>query len=175
MSVPSLVRHPDTPPGAIRAVDAELQRVPGGAVATFRAIGDISQLVVPEPAPPVRTSGLWQTTCFELFVAEEGESYREFNLSPSGAWAAYAFAGHRCGMRDIPAEIEIEMSQDNKGLSLIAKIGSDFPDPAHVGLTAVILETSSVTRYWATAFAPGEPDFHAAAVRSLLLDGVSAE
>jgi hypothetical protein len=173
--MPSLVRHPDTPPGAVRAVEAELQRVPGGAVATFRAIGDISRLLIPPPAPPVRTADLWQATCFELFVSDGGAAYREFNLSPSRAWAAYAFDGHRRGMRDAVAKIEIEMSHDNKCLKLIAKIDSEFPDPAFIGLTAVILETGAVTRYWATAFAPGEPDFHAAATRSLLLDGVSAE
>ena len=173
--MPSLVRHPDTPPGAIHTVDAELQRVPGGAVATFRAIGDISRLVIPPPAPAVRTGGLWQSTCFELFVGGEGQSYREFNFSPSGAWAAYAFDAHRQGMRDAEAAVGIETSLQTRGLTLVAKIETDFPDPARVGLTAVMLETAAVTRYWATAFAPGEPDFHAAAVRSLILDGVSAE
>jgi hypothetical protein len=173
--VPSLVRHPATPPGAIHTVEAELQRVPGGAVATFRAIGDVSQLVIPASTPPVRTGGLWQSTCFELFVAGEGDTYREFNFSPSGAWAAYAFDGHRRGMRETSADIEIEKILNSESLSVVAKIQSEFHDPAHVGLTAVILETSAVTGYWATAFAPGEPDFHAAAVRSLILDGVSAE
>jgi hypothetical protein len=123
----------------------------------------------------VRTDDLWQTTCFELFVGGEGGDYREFNLSPSGAWAAYSFDGHRSGRRNAEAAIEIETSSNKKVLSLIAKIESDFPDPAFVGLTAVICETDAVTRYWATAFAPGEPDFHAEATRSLLFDGVSAE
>ena len=173
--MPSLVRHPDTPPGAIRAVEAELQRVTGGAVATFRAIGDIGRLLVPPPAPPVRTADLWQATCFELFVSDRGGGYREFNLSPSGAWAAYEFEGHRRGMRDTAASIEIETFHDIKCLKIVAKIEAEFPDPAHIGLTAVILETDAVTRYWATAFGPGEPDFHATATRSLLLDGVSAE
>lgn len=171
----SLFRHPDTPAGAIHAIEAELQRVAGGAVARFRAIGDISRLVVPPPAAPVRTGNLWQSTCFELFAAGEGESYREFNLSPSGAWAAYAFDGHRGGMRDVEAGVEIQTLINDKMISLIAEIESELPDPAYIGLTAVILETDAVTRYWATAFAPGEPDFHAAAVRSLILDGVSAE
>jgi len=170
-----LVRHPDTPPGAIHAVDAELQRVPGGVVATFRAMGNVSRLVIPPPLPPVRAGELWQATCFELFVAGQGESYREFNFSPSGAWAAYAFDGHRRGMRDTEAKVEIKTSLDNKCLTLIAKIESEIANPSQTGLTAVILETDAATRYWATAFAPGEPDFHAAAVRSLMLDGVSAE
>jgi hypothetical protein len=170
-----LSRHPDTPPGAIHTVDAELRRVPGGVIATFHAIGDISQLVVPPPAAPERADDLWRMTCFELFVGGEREGYREFNLSPSGAWAAYAFDRHRSGRRNTEALVEIETSLNNKSLSLVAKIESEFGDPARIGLTAVIEERDGMMRYWATAFAPGEPDFHAAGVRSLLLDGVGAE
>ena len=173
--MPSLVRHPDMPSGAIHTVEAELERVAGGAVATFRAIGDVSRLIIPPPAAPERTAGLWQTTCFELFVAGEGETYREFNFSPSGAWAAYAFDRHRHGMREVQARVEIQILKSDKALSLIAEVETELQDSAHVGLTAVILEADGLTRYWATAFAPGEPDFHAAAVRSLLFDGVSAE
>lgn len=173
--MPTLVRHPDTPPGAIRAVEAELNRVAGGAVATFRAIGDISRLVIPPPAAPERTAGLWQATCFELFVSGDGSPYREFNFSPSGAWAAFAFDDHRHDMRDAEARVAIQMLRNDKVLSLIAEIETQFSGPARIGLTAVILEADGLTRYWATAFAPGEPDFHAAEVRSLILDGVSAQ
>ena len=173
--MPLLYRHPDTPPGAIHTIDAELRRIEGGAVATFRAIGDVSRLVIPPVTSPVRTDGLWKTTCFEIFAATDGPEYAEFNLSPSGAWAAYQFQGYRSGMSARDAIIEIDSSQDNKGLSLIAKIVSQFDLPSHIGLTAVIEEADGVIRYWSTAFAPGKPDFHAAAVRSLLFDGVDAE
>ena len=173
--MPSLVRHPDAPAGAIHSVEAELRRVPGGAVAEFIVFGDISKLVIPPPAPAVRTAGLWRTTCFEIFVGGDGDSYREFNLSPSGAWAAYRFAAHRIGMTDSPAGIEIDSSRNHKQFSLIAKIETELPLPVQVGLTAVIEEADGAIRYWATSFAPGEPDFHAASVRSLLFDGVSAE
>lgn len=144
-------------------------------MATFRAIGDIARLVIPARADPVRREGLWQSTCFELFVAAGGGAYREFNFSPSGAWAAYAFDSHRAGMRDADAKVEIQMLNSDKVLSLIAEIQMELPNPAQIGLTAVILEADGITRYWATAFAPGEPDFHAAATRSLMLDGVSAQ
>jgi hypothetical protein len=170
-----LVRHPDTPPGAIRLIEAELQRVPGGAVATYRAVGDMSRIVVPAPAEPLRSDELWKTSCFELFVAGDGPDYREFNFSPSGQWAAYAFDGYRQGMRPADARVECTLAQDAKGLSLIAKIECELPLPAYVGLTAVIEETDGAIRYWSTAFAPGKPDFHAQAVRSLLLDGVGTE
>jgi hypothetical protein len=173
--VPSLVRHPDTPPGAITSIDAELDRLPGGAIATFTVRGDIARLVIPPPAEPSRTDGLWRTTCFELFVTGEGTAYREFNFSPSGQWAAYEFEGYRVGMRNAPADIETEIYRTNNELSFSAKISAEFPNPANIGLTAVIEESDGQVRYWSTSFAPGKPDFHAASARSLLFDGVSAE
>ena len=173
--VPLLFRHPDTPAGAIHTVEAELRRIAGGVVATFHAIGDISRLVVPPAVPSGRADDLWRTTCFELFVGGDANRYREFNLSPSGAWAAYEFEDHRSGRSDSDASVEIELSQNNNSFSLFAKMVSEFPDPAQVGMSAVIEEADGLIRYWATSFAPGEPDFHAAEVRSLLLDGVSAE
>jgi len=172
--VPSLVRHPDAPPGAIRAIDGELARIDGGAVATFRAVGNIARLVIPPPAPAVRTDGLWRTSCFELFAGTEGPTYREFNLSPSGAFAAYHFDGYRQGMREAEARIAIETSHDDRVLTLKAVIRGEFALAERVGLAAVIEESDGIIRYWASAFAPGKPDFHAAAVRSLLFDGVSA-
>src|SRR5438045_72363 len=62
--VPSLYRHPDAPAGAIHSIDAELERLEGGAVAIFRMLGDISRLVIPPPADPIRADNLWRTTCF---------------------------------------------------------------------------------------------------------------
>jgi hypothetical protein len=136
---------------------------------------NISRLVVPAPAEPGRADELWRSTCFELFVAGEGAAYREYNFSPSGQWAAYEFDDYRSGMRHIDAQIETELYQENNILQFSAEIRTEFANPAHVGLTAVIEETDRHIRYWSTAFAPGKPDFHAAAVRSLLFDGVSAE
>jgi hypothetical protein len=149
--------------------------MPWGAIATFRLGGDIQKLVIPRPATPERTDGLWKTTCFEIFIECGGDGYREFNLSPSGRWAAYEFEDYRSGMRNASADIEIEMSKLGNGLEIVANITSEFPNPALAGLTAVIEERDGAIRYWSTAFAPGKPDFHAAAVRSLLFDGVSAE
>jgi len=173
--MPGLYRHPDTPAGAIQSIDAELERMAGGAVAIYRVRGDISKLVIPPPAEPARADDLWRTTCFELFVGGIGSSYREYNFSPSGQWAAYQFDDYRAGMREIPAAIEPELWQQHNELQFSAEIRAEFPNPVQVGLTAVVEETDGQIRYWSTAFAPGKPDFHAAAVRSLLFDGVSAE
>ena len=171
----SLVRHPDTPAGAIQSIDARLERVPGGAVATFIAKGDIANLIVPPSAKPVRTDELWRTTCFELFVSGENEAYREFNFSPSSAWAAYAFASYRHDMSEAAADVLMRISHEPDRLILIADIRCELPPMAQVGMSAVIEETDGEIRYWATSFAPGKPDFHAPAVRCLLLDEVEAE
>lgn len=170
----ALVRHPETTAGAIHAVEASLQRVPGGAVASFVAHGDVGRLAVPPPADPIRTDEIWRTTCFELFVGGSGEAYLEINLSPSGAWAAYTFTGYREGMTDAPADALIKVEREPARLILVADIRCDLPPQVPIGMTAVIEETDGVIRYWATSFAPGKPDFHAPGVRSLILDEVDA-
>lgn len=112
------------------------------------------------PAPPARTDGLWKTTCFELFVKpEESDGYYEFNFSPSGAWAAYAFEGYRAGMRDLdidPPEI--------RRLDCRIVVTVDLsPIPAgrwRVGLSAVIEERDGLKSYWALVHPSGKPDFH---------------
>jgi hypothetical protein len=173
--MPSLYRHPDAPAGAIQSIDAELERMDDGAVAIFRVRGDIAKLFIPPAAEPGRADNLWRTTCFELFVAGEGTSYREFNFSPSGQWAAYQFDDYRSGMCEADARIESELCHENNILQLAAEIKTEFANPVLVGLTAVIEEVGGIISYWSTAFAPGKPDFHSAAVRSLVFDGVSAE
>lgn len=173
--MPSLVRHPDPPHSAIHSIEAELDRLPGGAIAIFRVRGEMAKLVVAPPTAPGRTDGLWRTTCFELFVAGEGVRYREFNFSPSGQWAAYEFDDYRAGMRNAAAEVESEIYLTSSALYVSAKIVTEFPNPTLIGLAAVIEEVGGAISYWSTAFAPGKPDFHAEAVRSLLFDGVRAE
>lgn len=173
--MPILVRHPDTPPGAINWIEAELVRTDKGAIATFRAWGDVEQLIIPPPANAVRTDELWKATCFELFLSAGDGGYREYNFSPSGAWAAYDFDGYRSGMRPANASVSIQKKREANGLTLVANIRDAMALPANVGLAAVVEERDGQQRYWASSFAPGKPDFHAAAVRSLLFDGVSAE
>ena len=170
-----LVRHPEAPVGAVQSIETRLERVPEGVFATFIATGDISHLRLPPQAGTVRADNLWQTTCFELFVGFDDVAYREFNLSPSGAWAAYDFTGYREGMRHAPADILIRAHQDAGRLVLLADIQAEFPPYAPVGMTAVAQEADDIIRYWATSFEPGKPDFHAPGVRSLLLGEGEAE
>jgi hypothetical protein len=158
--------------GPIRAVTASVTATPQGCEAEFRLDGMVPAIVMPRPAQPERMDNLWQTTCFEIFWQPLGGTvYREFNLSPSGRWAAYDFDSFREGMRDAPVSaIAIACSHDDAGLVLKASIAADLPAPAQVALNAIVEHTDGAKQYWALAFPPGKPEFHSEANRQLILE-----
>ena len=131
----------------------------------FTLCTDRSALRIPPPAPPVRTDGLWQTTCFELFLRGAGDAYVEWNLAPSGAWAAYAFDGYRQAMRDLDTRPpSIEWSNAECALvaalplaGIVAHIG---PPPWRANITAVIEAADGSISHHALAHPDGLPDFH---------------
>ena len=93
-----LVAHPSSPCDAIRRLEAgfETEWLPGELEIRFRMDGDISRVRLPPAELARRRDGLWQHTCFEVFLRPDGsDSYHEFNFAPSGDWAAYRFAGRR--------------------------------------------------------------------------------
>lgn len=158
--------------GPIRAVTAAVTATSEGCHAEFRLEGEVARIVLPQPAAPARQDNLWQTTCFELFWQPlGGTAYREFNLSPSGRWAAYDFESFRTGMRDLPVQaIAIGCAHDASGLVLTAAIAAELPDPAQVALNAVIEQADGHKQYWALAFPPGKPEFHSEANRALIVE-----
>ncbi|MBC9031962.1 DOMON-like domain-containing protein [Sphingomonas sp. JC676] len=128
-------------------------------------VHDADMLVVPEPATPTRADGLWQTTCFELFVRPEGaEGYFEFNFSPSSQWAAYSFAAHRTGRQNLEVSVEPHIGAVRTEAGFKLEVDVDFSELANrictANLTAVIEEADGTKSYWALAHPPGEPNFH---------------
>jgi hypothetical protein len=123
----------------------------------------ISRFVVGGPAEPKRTEGLWQTTCFELFLpgADEG-SYREWNFAPSGEWAAFDFTSYRTDVSNPDIESPYIDVSDNLGWWEVGvAISLDAP-VEKIGLSAVLEEKDGTKSYWALAHSPGgKPDFHA--------------
>jgi hypothetical protein len=158
--------------GPIRAVTAAIAATPGGCEAEFRIEGYIPGIVLPPHGRGERRDNLWQTTCFEIFWQPlGGTAYREFNLSPSGDWAAYDFDSFREGMRDAPVgAIALACSRDDGGLTLKASIAADLPVPAQVALNAIVEHPGGGKQYWALAFPPGRPEFHSEANRQLIVE-----
>ena len=94
-----LRRHPSTRAETVRAIAVRVCRSASAELQmTFRLDGDIRRISVPSPGAPRFAAQLWQHTCFEAFIAVEGQpAYHEFNFAPSGEWAVYAFSGYRKG------------------------------------------------------------------------------
>jgi hypothetical protein len=165
----ALKRHPDSLGTAVTNVEAEaVRRADGALVLSYLVTGTITELRLPPAAEPMRTDELWQHTCFEAFVSSPPNAgYYEFNFAPSAQWAAYRFSTYRSGMRiatEISApQIEIQSGSEHCTLRALLKLDRiDLPadSPWHLGLSAIIEETSGRKSYWALARPPGKPDFH---------------
>ncbi|TMJ12523.1 MAG: DOMON-like domain-containing protein [Alphaproteobacteria bacterium] len=163
--------HPDCTPPSI-AIEAEAVREGSDGLRLHYVVsGDVGSLLLPAPAPPVRADGLWQHSCFEAFVlAGEGPGYHEINLSPSSAWAAYAFAAYREGMENaaIPPPA-VETSGTRARFELTARISGLPSGDWRLNLSAVIETCEGSKSWWALAHPPGRADFHNSAAFRLSL------
>ena len=155
--------HPAHVPGEVRGISVRWGRLDDGrAMLRFRLDG-CGDLIVPPAAPPGPGHELWRTTCFELFLASGNGSYREFNFSPSGQWAAYRFSGYRTGGRAYAPvrQPEVSMERGRSVLTLTAFIDARELDLAtRAAITAVVEEQGAGLSYWAGQHLKPEPDFH---------------
>jgi hypothetical protein len=165
----SLICHSNTPSSDAYLLDVAVKSLTGGSLKlSYHLTGNITQLRIPIPQPPIATNGLWEYTCFEAFIMVEGETrYHEFNFSPSGQWAAYAFSRtrERCAW-SIKHPPVVTFKHNRESMLLEAVIHTaDLPPnsaglPLQLGLSAV-LETSTGNRsYWALQHPASLPDFH---------------
>jgi hypothetical protein len=144
----------------------------------FRLDGDIPRIVVPSVGVPRIGTELWRHTCFEAFIAVEGQTkYHEVNLAPSGGWTVYAFRGYRSGgpLADETMSPAIAVRATTNRLELDACVRLDRLSAVHpranlhVGLSAVI-EASDEFSYWAIRHPLDKPDFHNGDGFALLLE-----
>ncbi|HZR67625.1 MAG TPA: DOMON-like domain-containing protein [Burkholderiales bacterium] len=166
----ALACHPESRAGAVRGVRARVFRSAGGALAVaFTIEAAVRRLRVPPPAAPRFADFLWKHTCCEVFVARRGAgAYHEFNLAPSGEWAAYAFGAYRerAGLDASGLDPGIVLERSSSALELEATLRLERLSPEHaraplaLGLSAVIEDVRGALSYWALAHPPGRPDFH---------------
>ena len=166
----TLACHPDCPTGALQRIDARVVRTPAATLdITYVASGDIARLRVPARGAPRYAGRLWQHTCFEVFIrCGTAHAYHEFNFSPSGAWAAYAFERYREGapLADPALAPQASVSLREDALELRAQLELDRLSPQHatghlsLAVAAVIEDAEGTLAYWALRHPPGRPDFH---------------
>jgi hypothetical protein len=147
----------------VRFVDPNLLQV------NYVAQGAIGGLKTPSPTPVRRADRLWEHTCFEAFIRSGSDpSYYEFNFSPSGEWAAYAFHDYRDGgpIDDdgLAPEIIVRRAPDRLELDAVVRLDR-LPaiQPGtllRIGLSAVIEANDGTLSYWALNHPAAKPDFH---------------
>jgi len=164
----TLVRHPSCDPGAVDRIGVCVRRAPDSLALRFRLDGRLDRLAIPPARAPERRNGLWRHTCFEVFMRCTGESgYAEFNVSPSGEWAAYRFDGYRSGMRELevakPPTAQIRRGDGRLDVNLrIAPVLEPWSraEVLRIAASAVVEDADGALAYWALAHPAGTPDFH---------------
>jgi hypothetical protein len=139
---------------------------------TWWLSGDLSSVVLPAPSgtPPARADELWRHTCFEVFLAAEGDApYWEVNLAPDGAWNLYRLAAYRQGLTPVLDREALPFTVTRLEGRLEVRLDLLLPlelslacrqRPLRVGVTAVIAHRGGVVSYWALAHGGAEADFH---------------
>lgn len=161
-----LLPHAATPCAVLDALRVEVAPAADGRLRlSYRLSGRLAALRLPAKAAPERADGLWRHTCCEAFVGVPGDpAYREFNFSPSGRWAAYAFAGPRRRVADPALDPPaIDVVAGAQQLRLVATLPASALPAAprlELGLSAVIEATDGARSYWALCHAAPAPDFH---------------
>jgi len=175
-----LTPHPAAAaPAAVHALvaRAELDAQRSAVRFAYRLTGDVARLALPARAAARRADRLWEHTCFEAFVAVDGDRYYELNFSPSAEWAAFAFDGYRRGMRPLPLDAPPSIRVDETASELLVTADVELRAlggagwPRRMGLAAVVEERSGARAYFALLHPREAPDFHDAAGFVLSLDG----
>jgi hypothetical protein len=140
-----------------------------------------AKLAWPAPlAMPGRTTGLWQHTCFELFLRQPGSrAYIEVNAAPTGAWNCFSFSDYREDMQETttprvtavvpgsnpraPAELQLVLDLQDWLAGIPPRSGATTdsePAALQLGLSAVIADQHGGLGYFALGHATARPDFH---------------
>jgi hypothetical protein len=164
----TLTPHPDSPGPAVQALTAVVTRTKTGVAVRYELLGDLGALVIPELLAPAQADELWKHTCFELFIRRADETgYVEFNMAPTGHWAAYSFERQRSGMKNIAevGGIPIGTLTTDDAFILRTEIDlssvKDLPGGEWtVAVTTVVEAADGKRSYWALAHPQGKADFH---------------
>lgn len=164
-----LIPHPTTVPSPPFAVWTSAERSAAfGQTATLNLWFGVSAPITRFKIPPAtaeagRRDSLWLSTCFEVFLKEEGEEpYQEWNFSPSGDWAAYDFEAEREGMSlaDVPAPPYLRSEDNLTWWGLGATLAIPAEASLTIALSAVVEEKTGQRSFWALHHPSEQPDFH---------------
>lgn len=170
-----LVPHPAAGRGGIERVGVSLRTDAAATlVADYHVRGEAAVASLRGALEGGRRDRIWEHTCGELFVAAPGAAaYGEYNFSPRGAWAAYAFSACRVAAERV-AEVQAPlMSLETRGsgwdlqvrvpladlVSLAGAAAGECP-LLRLGLAVIVAPPGQAQQFWAVRHAAERPDFH---------------
>jgi len=140
---------------------------------TYQLMGPLTAVVLPAPSTTGasrRLDGLWEHTCFELFLAAEGmEPYWELNLAPNGDWNLYRLNGYRQGLAPVSDRnalpFAVRAAEQGLELELSLQLPEELASACRqralqLGVTAVMEHPQGDLTYWALSHGGAEADFH---------------
>ena len=142
--------------------------------------GEVDKVLFPDSNPqPGRKTELWQTTCFEFFLAfPDQPQYWEFNLSPSGDWNVYRMDAYRqisFQEEELIYSLRLDIQPDVDGyhLGTVADISPILIANKQllIGISSVIQTLDGHETYWALNHPGHQADFHQRESFSLALEG----
>jgi hypothetical protein len=136
-------------------------------IAEFILQGDTRSIQWPATAEHTGPgTDLWKHTCFELFLSEPNHrEYWEYNFSPTGQWAIYAFQDYRQPATlsaTYTPMIEPPHYSDRK-FTLQVRFTPEPPlinTPLNIGIATIIESLDGQFDYYALRHCGNKPDFH---------------
>ncbi len=134
----------------------------------YQLFGDLNAISIDPPVTqPSRKFHLWEATCFEFFIGIPGDAnYWEFNLSPAGNWAVFAFDDYRQGLRDELAFTSLPFKVDRYPNYITLSLEFDLSEiilaeqDLEMSVTTVIKSSQNQLSYWAISHSGKVADFH---------------
>lgn len=158
-------------PGTV--VQAEVRVFPAKVAISYSVQGPEPLLLPPVAEVPQFKKDLWQHTCFEFFVRPSSmKNYLEFNFSPSGNWAVFAFSSYRTALESFDPTgmvVGVQQTPSAKGVHVEATIDrtalnqhfqQDKIWEFRCSVTAVLENRDQKLTYWALTHGKIKPDFH---------------
>lgn len=132
---------------------------------SYHLSGTLDSVILDPPS--VKAHELWKHTCFEFFLRLDGESYLEFNFSPSGQFYTFQFDRYRetakNSLYDMSERTKIVPQRSKDSFRLNAQIDLPFAvkQPVKGSLTSVVELSDHTLTYWAVNHTRKTADFHA--------------
>ncbi len=137
----------------------------------FTVTGNTALVKLPPPSKsPAKKDGLYNTTCFEIFIANSSGQYLEWNFSPALDWCLFSFESERKKSSDLLGKesfSQFHFDVNPQSLNLKVQLDSarirkvlNSPGKLKASMTAVIEFQSGKKDYYAFKHLKDKPDFH---------------